>query len=69
LCNIWNILQWLEYNTEYIKIEEVQDILKLFNLNDVPELKNCLKTKIINSDVNISNLKKIMEKEDFIFVY
>lgn len=63
-----NFLHWLEENTEYIKGEEVRDILKLFNLDNVPELKNCLKTRIINSEINISNLKNIMEKEDFIFV-
>jgi flap endonuclease-1 len=63
-----NFLHWLEENTEYIKSEEVRDILKLFNLDNVPELKNCLKTRIINSEINLSNLKNIMEKEDFIFV-
>jgi len=63
-----NFLHWLEENTEYIKGEEVRDILKLFNLDNVPELKNCLKTRIINSEINLSNLKNIMEKEDFIFV-
>ena len=63
-----NFLHWLEENTEYIKGEEVRDILKLFNLDNVPELKSCLKTRIINSEINLSNLKNIMEKEDFIFV-
>ena len=63
-----NFLHWLEENTEYINGEEVRDILKLFNLDNVPELKNCLKTRIINSEINLSNLKNIMEKEDFIFV-
>lgn len=63
-----NFLHWLEENTEYINSEEVRGILKLFNLDNVPELKNCLKTRIINSEINISNLKNIMEKEDFIFV-
>lgn len=63
-----NFLYWLEENTDYINSEEVREIFKLFNLDDVPELKNCLKTKIINSDINISNLKTILEKEDFIFV-
>jgi len=42
-----NFLHWLEENTEYIKGEQVRDILKLFNLDNVPELKNCLKTRII----------------------
>ena len=63
-----NFLHWLEENTEYIKGEQVRDILKLFNLDNVPELKSCLKTRIINSEINLSNLKNIMEKEDFIFV-
>jgi len=63
-----NFLSWLEENTDYINGLEVREISKLFNIDDVPELKNCLKTKIINSPINISNLKTIMEKEDFIFV-
>ena len=63
-----NFLSWLEDNTDYINGLEVREISKLFNIDDVPELKNCLKTKIINSPINISNLKTIMEKEDFIFV-
>ena len=63
-----NFLSWLEDNTDYINGLEVREISKLFNIDDVPELKNCLKTKIINSPINISNLKSILEKEDFIFV-
>ena len=63
-----NFLSWLEDNTDYINGLEVREISKLFNIDDVPELKNCLKTKIINSPINISNLKTILEKEDFIFV-
>ena len=63
-----NFLSWLEENTDYINGLEVREISKLFNIDDVPELKNCLKTKIINSPINISNLKTILEKEDFIFV-
>lgn len=63
-----NFVTWLEENTDYINAEEVREISKLFNLDDVPELKNCLKTKIINTPINISNLKTILEKEDFIFV-
>jgi flap endonuclease-1 len=63
-----NFLSWLEDNTDYINGLEVREISKLFNIDDVPELTNCLKTKIINSPINISNLKSILEKEDFIFV-
>jgi len=63
-----NFLNWLEENTDYINGIEVREIMRLFNLDNVPELKNCLKTKIINSNINISNLKTILEKEDFIFV-
>jgi flap endonuclease-1 len=63
-----NFVTWLEENTDYINVEEVREISKLFNLDDVSELKNCLKTKIINTPINISNLKTILEKEDFIFV-
>jgi len=63
-----NFLSWLEENTDYINGLEVREISKLFNIDDVPELTNCLKTKIINSPINISNLKSILEKEDFIFV-
>lgn len=63
-----NFLSWLEENTDYINGLEVREISKLFNLDDISEFKNCLKTKIINTAINISNLKTIMEKEDFIFV-
>lgn len=63
-----NFLSWLEDNTDYINGLEVREISKLFNIDDVPELTKCLKTKIINSPINISNLKTILEKEDFIFV-
>lgn len=63
-----NFLNWLEENTNYIDGSEVREISKLFNLENVQEFKNCLKTKIINTPINISNLKNIMEKEDFIFV-
>lgn len=63
-----NFLSWLEENTGYINGLEVREISKLFNIDDLPEFKNCLKTRIINSEINLSNLKNIMEKEDFIFV-
>jgi flap endonuclease-1 len=63
-----NFLSWLEENTDYINGLEVREISKLFNIDDVPEFKNCLKTKILNGPINISNLKTILEKEDFIFV-
>jgi|UniRef100_A0A6C0CYN0 flap endonuclease-1 len=63
-----NFLSWLEENTDYINGLEVREISKLFNIDDVPEFKNCLKTKILNGPINISNLKTILEKADFIFV-
>jgi flap endonuclease-1 len=63
-----NFINWLEENTDYINALEVKEVSKLFSLDNVPELNNCLKTKIINTPINISNLKTILEKEDFIFV-
>jgi len=63
-----SFISWLEEYTDYINPLEIREISKIFNLDNVPELKNCLKTKIINSPINISNLKTILQNEDFIFV-
>jgi|UniRef100_A0A6C0CII7 flap endonuclease-1 len=61
-------LNWLDQNTNYIDYMEIINIIDLFDLDNDNELKNCLKTKIKNSEINISNLKNILSKEDFIFV-
>jgi len=66
--NETNFINWLTENTSYINEGEVREISQLFNLNNVSELNNCLKTKIRNTSINISILKTILEKEDFIFI-
>jgi flap endonuclease-1 len=66
--NETNFINWLTENTSYINEDEVREIYQLFNLNNVLELKSCLETKIKNTDINISILKTILEKEDFIFI-
>ena len=66
--NETNFINWLIENTSYINEDEVREISQLFNLNNISELKPCLKTKIKNTDINISILKTILEKEDFIFI-
>ena len=66
--NETNFINWLIENTSYINEDEVREISQLFNLNNISELKSCLKTKIKNTDINISILKTILEKEDFIFI-
>ena len=66
--NETNFINWLTENTSYINEDEVREISQLFNLNNVSELNNCLKTKIRNTSINISILKTILEKEDFIFI-
>ena len=66
--NETNFINWLTENTSYINEDEVREISQLFNLNNVSELNNCLKTKIRNTTINISILKTILEKEDFIFI-
>ena len=63
-----SFLNWLDQNTNYIDYMEIINIIDLFDLDNDNELKNCLKTKIKNSEINISNLKNILSKEDFIFV-
>jgi hypothetical protein len=40
----------------------------MFNLKYMDEYKNYESIKIMNGPVNLSNLKLIMEKDNFIFV-
>ena len=60
--------QWLESNTKYIdKIDELNDIIDMFSLSGMIEYKLYENIKITNGPVHISNLKMIMEKENFVF--
>jgi len=63
-----DFITWIKNNTNYINDDEFTVVENMFDINDVPELKSYLKTRIINSEINISNLKNIMKKENFIFV-
>lgn len=64
-----NFYEWLEANTDYIdNIYELYNIVHMFSLSDMSEYKNYENIKIINGPVNLSNLKQIMYKENFIFV-
>lgn len=60
---------WLESNTNYIEnIDEVNNIIDMFSLSHMDEYKKYEGIKITNGPVHISNLKMIMEKEDFVFI-
>ena len=61
--------EWLDENTNYVdNIYNLYGVVSLFNLGNMPEYKNFEKIRIMNSPINESILKNIMEKEDFIFV-
>ena len=61
--------EWLDENTSYVdNIYNLYGVVSLFNLGNMPEYKNFEKIRIMNSPINKSILKNIMEKEDFIFV-
>jgi len=61
--------KWLESNTTYIdSIVELYNIIDMFSLLNMPEYKLYENIKITNGPVHISNLKMIMEKENFVFV-
>jgi len=60
-------LHWLENNYTHININEINNLNKLFQLEETPELKNYLKTKFINSEINFSYLKNLLKHENFIF--
>jgi len=64
-----NFYEWLETNTDYIdNIYELYNIVHLFSLSNMTEYKNYENIKIVNGPVNLSNLKAIMYKENFVFV-
>ena len=66
--NLTNFYKWLELNTKYINnIDELNDIIGMFSLSDMIEYKIYENIKITNGPVHISNLKSIMEKENFVF--
>ena len=60
--------EWLDGNTKYVKnIYGLYEIQSMFNLTNMPEYKQYENLKIMNGPINKSNLKLIMEKENFIF--
>jgi flap endonuclease-1 len=60
--------KWLESNTKYIdNIVELNNIIDMFSLSNMVEYKIYENIKITNGPVHISNLKMIMEKENFVF--
>jgi flap endonuclease-1 len=64
-----NFFIWLENNTNYIEnICDLYNITEMFDLTHMKDYKNYDQLKIINGPVNLSNLKSVMEKEDFIFI-
>lgn len=61
--------EWLQENTKYVENSDSLYIIReMFNLKNMPEYKNYDNLKIINGPCNMSNLKLVMEKENFIFV-
>jgi flap endonuclease-1 len=66
-CN--DFYKWLELNTNYIdNSEELYNTINMFSLTDMPEYKNYENIKIANGPIHISNLKKIMSLEHFVFI-
>jgi 5'-3' exonuclease len=60
--------EWLKENTDHVKNTiDLYNIQSLFNLTEMPEYKQYENLKITNGPINDNNLKRIMEKEDFIF--
>jgi len=60
---------WLKSNTNYIdNIDELNKIINMFSLSNMIEYKNYENIKITNGPLHISNLKMIMQTENFIFV-
>ena len=60
---------WLENNTNYItNICDLYNISMLFDLKMMNDYNKYENIKIINGPINISNLKQIMELENFIFI-
>ena len=65
----FDFYEWLDENTNYVdNIYNLYGVISLFNLGNMPEYKDFEKIRIMNSPINESILKNIMEKEDFIFV-
>ena len=61
---------WLESNTTYASnIYELYNISNLFDLQSMEEYKKYETYKISNAPINLNNLKRVMEKEDFIFIH
>jgi len=61
--------EWLDENTSYVdNIYNLYGVVSLFNLGNMPEYKDFEKIRIMNSPINESILKDIMEKEHFIFI-
>jgi flap endonuclease-1 len=60
--------EWLENNTKYIAdVIDLYTVHSLFTLEDMDEYKQFEKLKIVNGQINKSNLITVMEKENFIF--
>ncbi len=60
---------WLDANSNYIdNICDLYNIVEMFDLRAMDEFKPYEKLTIVNGPVNLSNLKVVMEKEDFIFI-
>lgn len=61
--------QWLEIHTNYVdNIIDLYNTSEMFNLSNMTEFKTYENIKIMNGPVNMSNLKTIMAKEDFVFI-
>jgi len=64
-----NFYEWLDVNTDYIdNIYVLYNTVQMFSLSNMVEYKNYENIKIVNGPVNLSNLKTIMTKENFLFV-
>ena len=59
----------MEKHTDYVdNIDDLYNILIMFDLKLMEEYKHYDNFKIVNGPINLSNLTNIMEKEDFIFI-
>ena len=58
---------WLKINSEYIIDNEyLKNIINIFDLNNI-DLLIFEKIKIVNSSINIENIKNILKTDNFIF--
>ena len=62
-----NFIIWFQNNNN-LNIEEFNNTKSLFDLENMPDYDYFKKIDIYNSKPNISNLKKILETENFLFV-